>query len=87
MSEDREYDWNDPQVEDARLEIERAITRCMNVIRPDETPLVVAWQVGVEWTNSELEREGQAGRDVVAPKEQTLSASAGLGHYILDRYT
>lgn len=84
---EREYDWNSPEVENARIDIERAITQYMQIIRPDDAPLVVAWQVGVEWTNTELERDGQAGRDVIGPKEQTISASLGLGMYIADRYT
>lgn len=87
MSTERDYDWNAPEVQQARLEVERAISHYMQTIRSDEAPIVVAWQVAVEWTNMELEQDGRAGRDVISPMEQSLSASAGLGMYIVNRYT
>lgn len=84
--DDRSYDWNDPRVKEARDAVERAIIAYEQLIRPDEAPIVVAWGVAVEWTNMALEQAGRAGRDVITPQEQTISASAGLGLYLTDRY-
>lgn len=54
--------------------------------RPDDAPYVVAWAVAAEWTNAELEQSGRAGRDVISPSEQSISASAGLGAYLSNRF-
>lgn len=80
------YDYNAPEVQAARDAVGRAIANFLTIIRPDEQPYVVAWAVGVEWTNAELEQNAQAGRDVISPAEQSISASGGLGMYLLNRY-
>lgn len=89
MDEDDQpdYDYFAPEVVEARDTVARAITTYLNLIRPDETPYVVAWAVGVEWTNAELEQTARAGRDVISPSEQSISASAGLGAYLMNRFT
>jgi hypothetical protein len=79
-------DWNDPAIIAARKQVERAIGEYLAVLRAGMHPYPVAWVVGVEWTNPDIEQNHQAARDVISPDEQTISASAGLGAYILDRY-
>lgn len=88
MDEDDEspYDYLDPEVVAARDAVGKAISEYLRVIRPDENPFVVAWAVGAEWTNAELEQSGRAGRDVISPSEQPISATAGLGGYLLSRF-
>lgn len=86
MDEERDYDYLAPEVVEARDTVARAIATYLNTIRPTETPYVVAWAVGVEWTNTELEQTGRAGRDVISPSEQSISASAGLGSYLVNRF-
>lgn len=84
--EARPFDYLAPEVIAARDAVGRAIAAYLAVIRPDESPYVVAWAVAAEWTNTELELAGRAGRDVVAPSEQSVSASAGLGAYLVNRF-
>ena len=83
---ERPYEYLAPDVVAARDAVGRAISEYLRLIRPDEDPFVVAWVVGVEWTNAELEQAGEAGRDVVSPSEQPVSATAGLGAYLLHRF-
>lgn len=82
----RPYDYHAPEVQAARDAVGRAIGNYLATIRPDEQPYVVAWAVGVEWTNAELEQNAQAGRDVISPAEQSISASCGLGTYLVNRF-
>lgn len=84
--DERPYDYMAPEVMEARERVGKAITEYLNTIRPDEQPYVVAWCVGAEWTNTELEQNGRAGRDVISPSEQSISASAGIGSYIASRF-
>lgn len=84
--EERPYDYLAPEVVAARDGVARAVTEYLRTIRPNDDPYVVAWAVGVEWTNAELEQTGRAGRDVVSPSEQSISASAGLGAYLMNRF-
>lgn len=84
--EQRPYDYLAPEVVAARDAVGRAIADYLRTIRPDEDPYLVAWAVGAEWTNAELEQSGRAGRDVVSPSEQSISASAGIGAYLLNRF-
>ncbi len=86
MSDERGYDYLAPDVVAARDTVGKAISDYLRVIRPDDDPYVVAWAVGVEWTNAELEQTGRAGRDVISPSEQSISASAGLGAYLTHRF-
>lgn len=83
--DDRGYNYLDPAVVAARDEVGKAVTAYLKIIRPEENPYVVAWAVGAEWTNSELELSGQAARDIISPSEQSVSATAGLGAYLLHR--
>ena len=80
-------DFLAPDVVEARAVLGRAISDYLDVLRGEEQPFVVAWVVAAEWTNPDLEQTGRAGRDVVSPTEQTLSASVGLGAFIASRYT
>jgi hypothetical protein len=84
--DERPYDYMAPEIVEAREEVGRAVANYLNIMRPEETPYVVAWVVGAEWTNTELEQTGRAGRDVISPSEQTISGSAGLGAYIAARF-
>lgn len=86
MSDEREYNYLAPDVIAARDRVGKAITEYLHTIRPDDAPYVVAWCVGAEWTNAELEQTGRAGRDVISPSEQSISASAGIGAYITARF-
>lgn len=87
MSDDeREYDYLAPDVVAARAAVGKAVSEYLRVIRPDEDPYVVAWAVAVEWTNAELEQTGRAGRDVISPSEQNISATVGLGAYLTHRF-
>jgi len=89
MSDDvdgRGFDYFAPDVVAARAAVGRAISDYVAAIRPDETPYVTAWAVGLEWTNTELEQAAQAGRDLISPSEQTISAPSGLGHYLAHRF-
>jgi hypothetical protein len=85
-NDDRSYDYLAPEVVEAREAVGRAVTNYLNVIRSDETPFVLARAVAAEWTNPELEQTGRAGRDIISPSEQTVSASAGLGAYLAARF-
>lgn len=85
--DESDYDYMAPETVDARNAVGRAITGYLNIIRPNEAPYVVAWAVGVEWTNAELEQTGRAGRDVISPSEQSVSATAGLGAFLTNRFT
>lgn len=85
--EERPYEYLAPDVVAARDAVGRAISEYLHVIRPDEDPFVVAWAVAAEWTNAELEQSGHAGQDVISPSEQPISATAGLGAYLLNRFT
>ena len=82
----RSYDYLAPEVVEARDAVGRAVANYLSIIRPDETPFILAWVIAAEWTNPELEQSGRAGRDVISPSEQTISASAGLGAYIAGRF-
>jgi len=84
---ERPYEYLAPDVVAARDAVGRAIAEYMRVIRPNDEPFVVAWAVATEWTNAELEQSGHAGQDVISPSEQPISASAGLGAYLLKRFT
>lgn len=84
--EERPYDYMAPEVVAARAAVGKAISEYLKVIRPHDDPYVVAWAVGAEWTNAELEQTGRAGRDVISPSEQPIAASAGLGAYLLNRF-
>lgn len=84
--EERPYEYLAPDVVAARDAVGRAIAEYLRTIRPDEDPFVLAWAVGVEWTNAELEQSGRAGRDVISPSEQSISASAGIGAYLFNRF-
>lgn len=86
MDDEREYDYLAPEVVAARDAVGRAIADYLRTIRPDEDPYLVAWAVGAEWTNTDLEQSGRAGRDVISPSEQSISASAGLGAYLVNRF-
>lgn len=86
MDDDREYDYLAPDIVAARDAVGKAITDYLRTIRPDDDPYVVAWCVGAEWTNPEFEQTGRAGRDVISPSEQSISASAGIGAYITARF-
>lgn len=86
MSDEREYDYLAPNVVAARDAVGKAIADYLRTIRPTDDPYVVAWCVGAEWTNAELEQTGRAGRDVISPSEQSISASAGIGAYITARF-
>lgn len=81
-----EYDYLAPEVVAARANVGKAISEYMATIRPNEKPFVVAWAVACEWTNAELEQSGRAGRDVISPSEQTISASSGLGWHLVRRF-
>ena len=83
---DLPMDHTSPDVVAARANVAKAIADFLRIARPEEDPYVVAWVVGVGWTNSELERTGYAGRDTIAPDDQTVSASAGLGAFITARF-
>lgn len=85
--EEREYDYLAPDVVAARDAVGKAIADYLRIIRPDDDPYVVAWAVGAEWTNAELEHAGRAGRAVISPSEQSISASAGLGAYLSNRFS
>lgn len=89
MDDDDEtpYDVTAPELVAARDAISRAINNYLQLLRPSENPYPVAWVIGVEWTNTELEQQARAGRDTIMPNEQTISASGGLGTYIANRYT
>lgn len=80
-------DFTSPEAIEARDNVSKAISEYLTLLRPDEAPYVVAWTVGAEWTNTELEQTGRAGRDIIMPLEQTVSASAGLGAYITSRFS
>jgi hypothetical protein len=82
-----EYDYLAPEVVEARNAVGRAIADYLTVIRPTEQPYVVAWAVGAEWTNATLEQTGRAGRDVISPSEQPISATCGLGQYLAVRFS
>lgn len=84
--DERPYDYLAPAVVAARDAVGRAIAEYVALIRPGESPYVVAWAVAAEWTNAELEQSGRAARDIVSPSEQSLSASAGLGAYLMNRF-
>lgn len=84
--EERGYDYLAPEVVAARAAVGKAISDYLQTIRPDEEPYVVAWAVAAEWTNTDLEQTGRAGRDVISPSEQSVSASAGLGAYLTNRF-
>lgn len=86
MDDEREYDYLAPEVVAARDAVGRAIADYLRTIRPNEDPYLVAWAVGTEWTNTDLEQSGRAGRDVISPSEQSISASAGLGAYLVNRF-
>lgn len=86
MDDDEKPDMLAPEIQAARDNVSRAIADYLNLIHPGETPYVVAWAVGAEWTNAELEQTGRAGRDVIAPNEQSVSASAGIGAYLTNRF-
>ncbi|WP_405373394.1 MULTISPECIES: hypothetical protein [unclassified Microbacterium] len=79
-------DFNAPEVRAAKDAVARAINDYLHVLRPDDAPYVVAWAVAAEWTNTDLELTGRAGRDIIMPNEQTISASAGLGSYLTGRF-
>lgn len=81
------YEYLAPEVVAARDAVGKAIGEYLRIIRPTEDPYVVAWAVGAEWTNADLEQSGRAGRDVISPSEQTLSASAGIGAYLFNRFS
>lgn len=82
-----DIDWSSDKIRDARDVVSKAISDYLTAVRPDEATIVVAWAVGIEWTSIELEQNFQAGRDVIMPREQTISASAGLGAYLVNRFT
>jgi hypothetical protein len=84
--DETDFDYMAPEVITARNAIGKAISEYLNIIRPDDNPYPVAWIAAAEWTNTELEQTGRAGRDVISPNEQSISASCGLGHYIGDRF-
>ena len=86
MDDDDEYDYMAPDVQEARNVVAKAIADYLLVIRPTETPYVVAWCAAAEWTNTELEQSGSAGRDTISPSEQSISATVGLGAYVSARY-
>lgn len=85
--EERPYDYLAPEVVAARDAVGKAIAEYLRTIRPDDNPYVVAWAVGAEWTNAELEQTGRAGRDVISPSEQSISASAGIGAHLVNRFS
>ena len=80
------YDYFAPEVQAARDAVGRAISEYLRTIHPDEEPFVVAWVVGAEWTNAKLEQSARAGRDIISPAEQSISASGGLGAYVAARF-
>ena len=85
--EDRDFDYLALEVVAARAAVGKAVSEYLQIIRPDEDPYVVAWAVGVEWTNAELEQTARAGRDVISPSEQNISATVGLGVYLAKRFS
>jgi hypothetical protein len=87
MDEDEQKpDMLAPEIQAARDAVGRAIADYLTLIHPGESPYVVAWAVGAEWTNAELEQTGRAGRDVIAANDQSISASAGIGAYLTHRF-
>jgi hypothetical protein len=88
MDDDQQadYEYMAPEVQAARDTIAKAIAHYMLILRPTEQPYMVAWTVACEWTNTELEQSGRAGRDTISPSEQTISATVGLGQYTVNRY-
>jgi len=75
---------------DAECDLIRgALTRLALLRNPDyddDPPYVIGWTATVEWTNTELERNGQGGVFTEAPRGQSLSASRGLGEFAVDAY-
>lgn len=84
--DDYTVDFNSAEVIAAKDAVARAVSDYLQLLRPEDAPYVVAWVVGAEWTNTDLEQTGRAGRDIIMPHEQTISASAGLGSYITSRF-
>lgn len=84
--EDPSPGYLDPDVVAARDAVGKAIGDYLRLLRPNENPFVVAWAVGAEWTNAELEQTGRAGRDIISPSEQPISATCGLGAYLVARF-
>lgn len=54
--------------------------------RREGNAIITAWVAAIEWTNVGLEQENAACRDVLSDLAQPLSASAGLGQFIVNFY-
>lgn len=81
--DDLDYDPNSAEIVAARTAVAKAISDYVTAIRPDKSPFVVAWAVGVEWTNAELEQKQAACRDIITNQDQPISATSGLGRYLM----
>lgn len=80
------------KVDAARDAVARAVSAWVDAVteasEDDERAgaIVLGWVVGVEWTNVQLEQSGRGGRDIIAPREQMLSTSKGLGQFVSEAY-
>jgi hypothetical protein len=54
--------------------------------RREGNAIITAWVAAFEWTNVGLEQDNAAVRDVVSNFSQPLSASGGLGQFIVNFY-
>lgn len=67
----------------AREELHKAIGRFFTLAHPGE--YVTAWVLATEYTDIRLTQENKAGRAITAPVDQPISATLGLGSYIVGR--
>lgn len=64
-----------PSDDDASLEARR-----------EGNAIITAWVAAFEWTNVGLEQDNAACRDVISNLSQPISASGGLGQFIVNFY-
>lgn len=82
-------DWHAPELEAARTDIQRAITRYSDELsrqRGEDPLFVTEWVVMFEGTNVDLEQNDKRQRDTIVPVSQSLSAAIGLAAWAAARW-
>lgn len=73
-------------LEEQREIISKAISEFVRLASQADDPFVTGWVIGVEWTNVGMEQAQQAARNAIAPNSQMVSASQGLGLFVVDSF-
>lgn len=73
-------------IEEQRSIIAHAISEFVRLAANDTESFVTGWVIGVEWTTIGMEQNQQAARNAIAPTSQMVSASSGLGTFIVDSF-